>query len=152
MICPKCKKHSNMRISRTVHVGDDEVYRRRCCADCNHVFFTCEFPIETNDDVLKIFAVDTKKQPTNFKATLIPQIIEDFEAGMSINNMKARYHASRETLCKLLEENGHPYYDRRAARNNRILQDLADGMSPSEAAQKYGLETAYIYAIRKRGY
>ena len=152
MICPKCKQYADMRISRAVDVGDDEIYRRRRCSKCRHVFFTCEFPVETTDDVLRIFAPDTKKQATDFKSVLIPQLIEEFEAGFPVRVIKKRHHISKETLHKLLEEGGHPYYDRRAARNSKILQDLSDGMTPREAAEKYGIDITYIYLIRRRGY
>ena len=43
MVCPKCS--GKVRIIDNVNV-DNDVYRKRRCVDCKHVFFTTEFEIE----------------------------------------------------------------------------------------------------------
>ena len=44
MVCPKCK--GKIQNVATVNVSWNEVYRRKKCLDCGHVFYTAEFEVE----------------------------------------------------------------------------------------------------------
>lgn len=44
MKCPKCA--GDVRVRDTTYTEENEIYRRRKCLDCGHVFYTMEFEIE----------------------------------------------------------------------------------------------------------
>lgn len=46
MICPKC--HGRVEVKDSVNVAWNEIYRRRQCVECGHVFYTAEFEVEQN--------------------------------------------------------------------------------------------------------
>lgn len=51
MKCPNCG--GNVRVRDTTYTEENEIYRKRSCLNCGHVFYTMEFAIEANDKFLK---------------------------------------------------------------------------------------------------
>ena len=50
--CPKCG--GKARVVDAVMVPDDnERYRKKCCIDCSHIFYTIEFEVEADMDFLE---------------------------------------------------------------------------------------------------
>lgn len=47
MNCPKCS--GEVRARDTIHTAENEIYRKRKCISCGHVFYTLEFEVENND-------------------------------------------------------------------------------------------------------
>ena len=51
MNCPKCG--GNVKVIDNAHTPQNEIYRRRRCSACKHIFYTLEFEVEYNDQVKK---------------------------------------------------------------------------------------------------
>lgn len=49
MTCPVCGGKVTVRDTHVVH---DEIYRRRMCTVCRHVYYTVEFEVEDPQQVL----------------------------------------------------------------------------------------------------
>lgn len=47
MICPKCNAKSSI-VGSILNAGDNEVYRRRKCRECGHIFYSVEFEVDDN--------------------------------------------------------------------------------------------------------
>jgi transcriptional regulator NrdR family protein len=53
MNCPKCNCSSCTTIDTVQNRTDNEVYRKRKCRDCGHIFYTSEFEVEYSDQFKK---------------------------------------------------------------------------------------------------
>lgn len=51
MKCPKCA--GEVRVRDTTYTEENEIYRRRKCLDCGHVFYTMEFEVEASPEFRK---------------------------------------------------------------------------------------------------
>lgn len=51
MKCSKCNGKTYVKDS--VLTKDNEIYRRRKCSECGHMFYTAEYPVFPNDDFMK---------------------------------------------------------------------------------------------------
>jgi transcriptional regulator NrdR family protein len=60
MLCPKCK--GSVQTLDTVNVTWNEIYRRKQCLACKHIFFTAEFEVEANTRFKKEWALYYKKR------------------------------------------------------------------------------------------
>lgn len=47
MNCPKCK--SRVTVKNCVDTRENEIYRKRVCDQCGHVFYTVEYEVVVND-------------------------------------------------------------------------------------------------------
>lgn len=54
MKCPKCK--SGARVTDSIRISEhNEVYRRRTCLECGHIFYTAEMEVDHNDQFKKLW-------------------------------------------------------------------------------------------------
>lgn len=53
MVCPKCEGKVSV-IDVRHDQGSNETYRQRKCTVCQHIFYTVEFEVETNDKLFKV--------------------------------------------------------------------------------------------------
>lgn len=60
MNCPKCK--GKLTVCDTVDVeGTNEIYRKRKCLECGHIFFTVEFEVDYTEDFEEIWSKNHRK-------------------------------------------------------------------------------------------
>ena len=50
MNCPKCD--DTVLVIDTVNLPSNEIYRKRKCSECGHIFYTAEFEVEHNQDFI----------------------------------------------------------------------------------------------------
>jgi transcriptional regulator NrdR family protein len=62
MRCPKCND-TDIRVIKTVNVSWNEVYRKKQCNTCKHIFYTAEFEVEPNKRFKKEWALYSFKAP-----------------------------------------------------------------------------------------
>lgn len=48
MVCPKCGCNKISVKDSVKNITYNEIYRRRACSDCGHIFYTVEFEAEYN--------------------------------------------------------------------------------------------------------
>lgn len=51
MICPIC--NSKVNVVDTRPTPNNEIYRKRCCRKCGHVFYTIEFEVKQDEHFKK---------------------------------------------------------------------------------------------------
>ena len=74
MTCPKCG--GKVRVIMTNYGDDNEVYRRRACTVCDHIFHTVEYEVEWNDALHEQW-LNSERARTNRsrKARGLPEVI-----------------------------------------------------------------------------
>lgn len=66
MRCPKCSK-TRIKKVKEVEVPWNEMYRKKRCLDCGHVFYTVEFEAEPNRRFMKEWELyGFKADPNHF--------------------------------------------------------------------------------------
>ena len=64
MTCPKCGGKNRVWDSRA---DCEAVYRTRICKVCNHMFYTVEYEIESDEDIRRVHREMYKDQKKNVK-------------------------------------------------------------------------------------
>jgi DNA-binding CsgD family transcriptional regulator len=96
---------------------------------------------------------DKHKSGQSYYDFIAQEVVREFEENVPLYKIATHYNISRYTVFEILKKSGHPYYNRVAAKNHKILQDLADGkMTQAEIAEKYGVSPGTVCTIKKRGY
>ncbi len=153
MICPKCGA-SKVNVGKYAYPTNDEVYRRRRCSECNHIFFTCEFPVEVNDEILSAFSVeDEPAARVAYRKLRDDKIVEMFDRNESIQTISTECNVRVAQLYRILRKRGRSVKKRTSGllnnRNEEIKKRIADGATARDIMSLYDMSENNVYKILK---
>lgn len=152
MICPKCGA-SKVNVGKYAYPTNDEVYRRRRCSECNHIFFTCEFPVDTTDEVLSYFYTEEAEPKASYRDIRNEKILEMFDNEIPVKSIAIQIGMSVNGVEYVLRKYGRSLRDRNSMtkerRDNNIRKLVDEGYTVKDIVNMYNLHESTVREIIK---